>query len=136
MKTTGIIILYFLTFTASKAQVNELIGTWTVFEMTQLNNQESYKMTEDSLKAHNLFQDYYFMKDSKFKQTGNLSGHGSVTTEEGTWKITDNIMIMTLQIGERKLDIDYTWEQKDKILLLTRTNPEGTFKVTMALRKK
>ena len=136
MKTTGIIILYFLTFTASKAQVNELIGTWTVFEMTQLNNQESYKMTEDSLKAHNLFGDYYFMKDSKFKQTGNLSGHGSVTTEEGTWKITDNIMIMTLQIGERKLDIDYTWEQKDKILLLTRTNPEGTFKVTMALRKK
>jgi len=136
MKTTGIIILYFLTITASKAQVNELIGTWSVFEMTHLNNQESYKMTEDSLKAHNLFEDYYFMKDSKFKQTGNLSGHGSITTEDGTWKITDNKMIMTLQIGERKLDVDYTWELKNKILLLTRTNPAGTFKVTMALRKK
>ena len=136
MKTTGIIILFFFTVTASKAQVYELIGTWTVFEMTQLFNQESHKMTEDSLKAHNLFQDYYFMKDSKFKQTGNLSGHGSVSTEEGTWKIADDKMIMTLQIGGRKRDIDYRWELKDKILLLTRTNPAGTFKVTMALRKK
>lgn len=136
MKTTGIILLYFLTITASKAQTDELIGTWTVFEMTQSNNQESYKMTEDSLKVHNLFEDYYFMKDSKFKQTGNLSGHGSVSTEEGTWRITDNKMIMSLQIGERKLDVDYTWELKNEILLLTRTNPAGTFKVTMALRKK
>jgi hypothetical protein len=136
MKTTGIIILSFLIITASKAQENELIGTWTVFEMTYLNNQESNKMTEDSLNAHNLFEDYYFMNDSIFKQTGNLSGHGSVTTENGTWIITDNKMIMTLQVGERKLDIDYTWELKDKILLLTRTNPAGTFKVTMALRKK
>lgn len=136
MKTIGIIILSFWIITASKAQENELIGTWTVFEMNYLNNQESHKMTEDSLKAQNLFEDYYFMNDSKFKQTGNLSGHGSVTTENGTWKITDNKMIMTLQIEERKLDIDYTWELKDKILLLTRTNPAGTFKVTMALRKK
>jgi hypothetical protein len=136
MKTTVIIFLFFLIISASKAQVNELIGTWTVFEMTQLINESSYKMTEDSLKVHELFQDFYFMEDSKFKQTGNLSGQGSVSTEEGTWRIADNIMIITLQMGEQKFDLDYTWEMKDKNLMLTRTNPAGTMKVIMALRKK
>lgn len=136
MKTTVITMLVFLSITAAKAQVNELIGTWGVFEMTQMMNQESYNMTEDSLKAHNLFQDYYFMEDSKFRQTGNLSGQGSVSTQEGTWKTTDNKIIMTLQMGEKKFDVDYTLEMKNNILLLTRTNPAGTMKIIMALRKK
>jgi len=104
--------------------------------MTQLMNQDSYKMTEDSLKARDLFQDYFFMEDSKFRQTGNLSGQGTVSTQEGTWKITDNRIIMTLQMGEQKFDVDYTLELKDNILLLTRANPAGTMKIIMALRKK
>ncbi|MBN2666850.1 MAG: lipocalin family protein [Bacteroidales bacterium] len=136
MKTTVSILLFILSITAAKAQVNELIGTWSVFEMTQLMNQDSYKMTEDSLKAHSLFQDYFFMEDSRFRQTGNLSGQGSVTTQEGTWKITDNVIIMTLQMGEREIDVDYTLELKNNILFLTRSNPAGTMKITMALRKK
>jgi len=136
MKTTLIIILSILSLSVAQAQVNDLIGTWSVFEMTQLMNQDSYKMTEDSLKARDLFQDYFFMEDSKFRQTGNLSGQGTVSTQEGTWKITDNRIIMTLQMGEQKFDVDYTLELKDNILLLTRANPAGTMKIIMALRKK
>lgn len=136
MKTTLIIILSILSLSVAQAQVNDLIGTWSVFEMTQLMNQDTYKMTEDSLKARDLFQDYFFMEDSKFKQTGNLSGQGTVSTQEGTWKITDNRIIMTLQMGEQKFDVDYTLELKDNILLLTRANPAGTMKIIMALRKK
>jgi hypothetical protein len=129
-----VFLLTVFSFEGVKAQVNELIGTWTVFEMTHLTNQETHKMTEDSLKINGLFEDYFFMKDAEFKETGNLSGHGSVSTEEGTWKITENKMIITLQLGERKFDVDYTWELKDKNLFLTRTFPN--FEVIMALKKK
>ena len=76
------------------------------------------------------------MEEGKFKQTGNLSGEGTVSTQEGTWKITENKVIMTLQLGERKMDIDYTYELKENTLFLTRTSPDGNMKVIMALRRK
>ena len=136
MKPTVFILLFFLAVSASKAQVNDLIGTWTVFEMTQVSGQTSQKMTEDQLKANGAFEDYFFMEEGKFKQTGNLSGEGTVSTQDGTWKITENKVIMTLQLGERKIDIDYTYELKENTLFLTRTSPNGNMKVIMALRKK
>lgn len=136
MKPTVFILLFFLAVSASKAQVNDLIGTWTVFEMTQVSGQNSQKMTEDQFKANGAFEDYFFMEEGKFKQTGNLSGEGTVSTQDGTWKITENKVIMTLQLGERKIDIDYTYELKENTLFLTRTSPDGNMKVIMALRKK
>jgi hypothetical protein len=59
-----------------------------------------------------------------------------VSTQEGTWKITENKVIMTLQLGEQKIDVDYSYELKENILFLTRTSPDGNMKVIMALRKK
>ena len=136
MKTTVFILLCFITVSSSKAQVNNLIGTWTVFEMTQVSGQNSEKMTEDQFKANGSFEDYFFMEEGKFKQTGNLSGEGAVSTQEGTWKIMENKMIMTLQLGEKKMDIDYTYELKENKLFLTRTSPDGNIKIIMVCRKK
>ena len=112
----------------------EIIGTWTVFEMTHIANQDSGKMTEDTLQKYGLFEDYFFLEDHKFKQTGNLAGDGAVSTQEGNWKITGNMMIMTLQMGTQKMDVDYTWKLQEQILFLTRTFPD--IKVELALRKK
>ena len=136
MKPTVFVLLFLLAVSASEAQVSNLIGTWTVFEMTQVSGQNSEKMTEDQFKANGAFEDYFFMAEGKFKQTGNLSGEGSASTQEGTWKIMENKLIMTLQLGERKMDVDYTYELKENILFLTRTSPDGNMKVIMACRKK
>jgi hypothetical protein len=136
MKTTVLILLCFLTASTSKAQVKGLIGTWTVFEMTQVSGQNSEKMTEDQFKANKAYEDFIFMEEAKFKQTGNLSGQGKVSTEEGTWKITENKMIITLQMGGQKMDVDYTYELKENTLFLTRTSPDGSTKIIMACRKK
>jgi len=136
MKTTVFILVCFLTAAAAKAQVNGLIGTWTVFEMTQVSGQNSQKMTEDQFKANGAYEDYFFLEEGKFKQTGNLSGQSTVSTQEGTWKIIENKVIMTLQIGERKIDVDYTYELKENTLFLTRTSPDGNMKIIMALRNK
>jgi len=136
MKPTVFVLLFFLAVSASKAQVNDVIGTWTVFEMTQIAGQNSEKMTEDQFKANKVYEDYFFMKEGKFKQSGNLSGGESVSTQEGTWKIMENKLIMTLQLGERKMEVDYTYELKDNTLFLTRTSPDGNMKIIMACRKK
>ena len=136
MKTTVFLLLYLWSVSTSNAQVSNLIGTWTVFEMTQVSGQNSQKMTEDQFKAEGAFEDYFFLEKGKFKQTGNLSGEGTVSTQEGTWKITENKVIMTLQLGEQKMDIDYTYELKENTLFLTRTSPDGNMKVIMACRKK
>ena len=136
MKTIVFILLCFLAVSASKAQVKNLIGTWTVFEMTQISGQNSEKMTEDQFKANGSFEDYFFMEEGKFKQTGNLSGEGAVSTQEGTWKIMENKVIMTLQLGEKKMDVDYTYELKENKLFLTRTSPDGNIKIIMVCRKK
>jgi len=136
MKTTVFILFCFLTFSASKAQVNDLIGSWTVFEMTQTAGENSEKMSEDQLKTNEAFQDFVFMEEAKFKQTGNLSGQGTVSTQEGTWQTTGNKVIITLRMGERNLDVDYTYELKENNLFLTRTSPDGNIKITMACRKK
>jgi hypothetical protein len=136
MKTIVFILLCFLAVSASKAQVNDLIGTWTVFEMTQISGQTSEKMTEDQFKANGAFEDYFFMEEGKFKQTGNLSGEGAVSTQEGTWKIMENKVIMTLHLGEKKMDVDYTYELKENKLFLTRTSPDGNIKIIMVCRKK
>jgi hypothetical protein len=136
MKKIVFLLLCLWFVSISNAQVSDLIGTWTVFEMTHVSGQESQKITEDQFKAEGAFQDYYFMEEGKFKQTGNLSGSGSVSTQEGTWKIMDSKVIMTLQLGEREMDVDYTYELKENILYLTRTSPDGNMKVIMGLRKK
>jgi hypothetical protein len=136
MKETVFILYCFLTVSASEAQVNNLIGNWTVFEMTQTAGENSQKMTEDQFKANVDFQDFVFMEESKFKQTGNLSGQGTVSTQEGTWQISENKLIMTLQMGERQMEVDYTYELKENTLFLTRASPDGNMKITMACRKK
>jgi len=136
MKTTVFLLLCLWSVSASNAQPSNLIGTWTVFEMTQISGQNSQKMTEDQFKTEGAFEDYFFMEEGKFKQTGNLSGEGTVSTQEGTWKITENKVIMTLQLGERKMDVDYTYELKESTLFLTRTSPDGNMKIIMACKKK
>ncbi len=136
MKITVITLLFFLTFPVSNAQLKELKGNWTVFELRNESDQNSSKLTEDQFKSNGLSFEYSFLENGKFKQTGNLAdeSNGEVTTQEGTWKTVDNKLIVTLEIGGQKLDIDYTWELKDKNLELTRTWPG--MKVIMTCRRK
>jgi hypothetical protein len=136
MKISFFITLFFLTAPVTLAQVNELIGTWTVIEMTNKSDQDSSKLTEDQFKSNGLFFDCFFMENSKFKQTGNLAdeANGAVTTQEGTWKISGNNLIVTLEMSGNKFDLDYTWELKNQTLILSRTWPG--MKVIMAFRKK
>lgn len=136
MKTTVFILLCFLAVSVSKAQVVDLTGTWTMFEMTNVTGQDAQKMTEDQMKANGSVTDFFFMEEGKFKQTSNMSGSGTLDTYEGTWKIAGNKLVITLRLGEQNIDVDYTYELKENTLVLTRTSPDGTMKIVSTYRKK
>jgi hypothetical protein len=136
MKTTVFIFLCFMVVSVSNAQVVDLRGTWTMYEMTYVTGEGTQKMTEDQMKANGMSTDFFFMEEGKFRQTSNMSGSGTMDTYEGTWKIAAPKLIITLRIGEQNLDVDYTYELKENVLVLTRESPDGTMKIVSTYRKE
>ena len=123
-------------FVTSGAQVNNLIGTWSIIDLTYVSDQGTQKVMEAEIKAGTAITDLYIMNDGKFKQTSNMSGTGTMDTYEGTWNTDENKLVFTLKIGEQVADIEYKYELKENILYLIRSNPQETMKITMNFKKK
>ncbi len=136
MKTTVIILLCFLSFSACWAQDIDLTGTWTMFEMTYVNAEGEQTMTEDQMKADSAVSDYFFMEDGKFKMTSNMSGTGTLDTYEGTWKLAEGKLILSLNIGEQVMDVVWSFEYKDEAMNLSRTSPDGSLTIINSFRRK
>jgi hypothetical protein len=136
MKTTILVLSFFLAFSAIEAQETKLTGAWTMFEMAYVSDTGIRQKSEDQMKADESVTDFYFMEDGKFRQTSNMSGTGTLDTYEGTYKVNGKGLIITLQIGEKSMDVDYTWEMKENALVLTRTSPDGKMKIISVFRKK
>jgi hypothetical protein len=136
MKPAILVLFFFLPFSTIEAQETKLTGAWTMFELAYVSIDGIQKKSEDQMKADESVTDFYFMEDSKFRQTSNMSGTGTLDTYEGTYKVNGKELIITLQIGERSMEVDYTWEIKENALVLTRTSPDGKMKIVAAYRKK
>jgi hypothetical protein len=136
MKTYVLVILCILAVTVSKAQVVDLTGTWTMFEMAYVKSDGTQKMTEDQMKANGSFTDYSFMEEGKFKLISNMTGSGTQETAEGTWKLAENKLTTTLKIGEQMMDIVWNFEFKDNVMKLSRTSPDGSLTIVNSFRKK
>lgn len=46
-------------------------------------------MTENLFKATEAISDFFFLDEANFIQTDNLSGQGTLSTQEGTWLIIE-----------------------------------------------
>lgn len=136
MKTTLFLLICFMTVFTAKAIVVDLTGTWTMCEMTYDTDQGIEKMTEDQMRANGSITDLFFMEEGKFKQTSNMSGSGSLDTYEGTWKIDGNKLLISLHVNGQNMVVDYTYEMKNDLLLLTRTSPDGKMKIICNYKKK
>jgi hypothetical protein len=111
-------------------------GTWGIIELTYKTSDGTQKVMETEISKGTAVTDFFFMSDGKFKQTSNMSGSGTLDTYEGTWKLTGDQLIITLQIEGQKVDVDYTYEFKNNLLVLTRTSPDGKMSIINTFRKK
>jgi hypothetical protein len=111
-------------------------GTWGIIDLTYVTPEGTQKVMEAEIKNGSAVSDYYFMSDGKFKQTSNMSGSGTLDTYEGTWKLTGNKLIVTLKYQGQLIDVDYTCEMKNSLLVLTRTSPDGKMSIVNTFKKK
>jgi hypothetical protein len=136
MKTYLLVLFCIATFSISNAQVKDMIGTWNIIDFATTSATNSEKMTEDKLKENGSVWDLFFMEEGKFKQTSNMSGTGTMDSQEGVWKTSDKNLTIGLQMNGRKFELNYTYELKDNILVLTRGNPMGTIRIVSTFRRK
>lgn len=111
-------------------------GTWGITACAYVSQGGTQNVFVNEIKNGQAVTDFFFMKDGKFKQTSNMSGTGTLDTYEGTWKTSGTKLIITLLIGGSQADVDYTFEQKGDVLILTRTSPDGSMSIVNTFRKK
>ncbi len=93
-------------------------------------------ITEENLTKEGSIWDLFFLKDGKFKQTSNMSGSGTLDSQEGTWTVEATNLSLQLEMNEQKFELLYTFELKKDVLVLTRSNPMKTVKIISKFRKK
>jgi hypothetical protein len=119
------------------AQDTRLNGTWSITDLSYITNQGVQKVMESEIKAGTAITDMFFMEENKFRQTSNMSGSGTTDTYDGTWKISDNKLILNLKIeGQLSPDIEYVYKIEGNTLSLERSNPMGTMKFSMTFKRK
>lgn len=140
MKTLILIFVCAFIFSANctkeqEQQIN-IDGTWTITDVTYLTSAGTQKVMEAEIKNGSAVTDFFFMDEGKFKQTSNMSGSGTFDTYEGSWTLTGNKLIITLQLNGQPVDVDYTCELKNGLLILTRTSPDGKMSIVNTFKKK
>jgi hypothetical protein len=130
------LFIFVATTFLSEAQDKELVGTWNIIECAYITNSGTEKIMEEQIKSGTAVTDYFIMEDGKYKMTSNMSGSGTLDTYEGTWKTSDNKLIMTLNINNQPMEIEWKYELKENILVLSRANPDGTLTIANTYRKK
>jgi len=78
MKTTILLLLCFLSYTALRAQNTSLTGTWTMFEYSWTNDQGKQTTSEDKIKADGGVTEYLFMDDGNFKLSSNMADESAI----------------------------------------------------------
>jgi len=125
-----------ISYSISNAQNTDLIGSWEIIEFTINSNENSDVRTEDQLKSEGSIWDLFFMEENKFKQTSNMSGTGTMDSQEGTWNALNDNLTIELQMNGQKFKLNYTYVVKDNILVLSRSNPNGTMKIVSKFKKQ
>ena len=123
MKTMYLFILCISTISISKAQnTSDLIGTWNIIDYNVTSNGMTDKMGEEALSEEGAVWDLIFMDEHKFTQTSNMR-NGTMESWDGTWDMSEDALILRLNVNNRDLELKYSYEWAGKDLILRRSNP-------------
>jgi hypothetical protein len=112
-----------------------LIGSWDIIEFGMVSDENTNKTEEDQLKKEGAVWSLIFMDEGKFKQSSNMRT-GTMESQEGTWKTSEDILTLELQFNEQTINLNYTFKVTGNILALNRSNPMGTMKFVTKFRKQ
>lgn len=135
MKTLIVTLICSMVFTLSNAQQNIITGTWNVVEFTKIIDGKPYTTNKRKLKEEASVWELSFMKEGVLKQTSNMR-NGAMESWNGTWEQSTEELTLKLQLEEREIQIVYSYELNEDILVLKRSNPTGTWKVVGAFQRE
>lgn len=135
MKKFTLVIFCICTFSISQAQVNDLLGTWSIVEFTIVNEENTNTKNEVELNKDGSIWDLLFLEDGKLKQTSNMRT-GDSESHEGSWQFSEQNLAFKLNVNDRETQLNYEYEVQNKILILKRSNPAGTMKIISKFKKQ
>ena len=103
MKTLFATFFCIATCLVSNAQTTDMSGSWDIIEYGMVSNENTNKTEEDQLKKDGSVWSLFFMEEGKFKQSSNMRT-GTMESQEGTWKILEDILTLELQMNEQKIN--------------------------------
>jgi len=121
---------------SNDVQTTDLEGTWGITALTYVLQSGTQNVYINEIKNGQAVNDFFFMKDGKFKQISDMSGSGTTETYEGTWKISGTKLTITLFINGMQTAVEYACEQKDDLLTLIRKSPDFSESIIITFRKK
>jgi hypothetical protein len=116
--------------------IEDIKGSWTIFQITYITRDGVKKMTETQMKSSRAFADYFFMDDGKFKQISNMTETTETETQLGTWRIKGNKLFITLKIDNQMKELGWDMDYKYGTLNLSRSSPDDALKIINSFRKK
>jgi len=119
----------------SFGQTIDLVGSWDIIEFGMVSDDNTSKTEEDQLKQNGSVWSLFFMEEGRVKQTSNMR-NGTMESQEGKWKTSEDILALELQFNEQIIELEYKFELKENILVLNRSNPMGTMKIVTKFKKQ
>jgi len=136
MKTYITLIVLIITSSLSRAQEKDLVGTWNIIGSAYTTINGTDRIMEDQIRSGNTIDDILLMEDGNLKEISNSSGSATPDTFKGTWNLSGDKLLLTLNINDRPVKFEWKYNLSDDILILSRTNPAGTLTIANTFRKK
>lgn len=136
MKTLGLFFSLMILSGFAFSQGNSLIGNWGIISCNYVSTEGSQQIMVDEIKSGTAITDYFFNETGSYKLTSNMSGSGTLDIYEGTWKVNDNKLIMTLTVSDRSMEIEWIFKLDNDSLVLYRENPQKTMKIVNTFKRK
>lgn len=136
MKIKVLLSLFLMAGMVVQAQVTDITGTWTMYEMVWTTGEDVNRTTEDQLKDQGMMSEYDFITDGKLKLVSNMTGSGQMETVEGTWKLEGDNLTCSFKMGEQMADIVWDFEFRDDHIHLKRSSPDGSTSVVNSFKRK
>lgn len=135
MKHLIITLIFTGTLSILNAQDSNVIGTWNIIEFTMVNNEETNKTNEDSLKENNSVWELILLENGTLKQTSNMR-NGEIESQEGSWNTNMGNLILKLKFKERNITIEYEYILTEDIMTLKRSNPMGSMVIQTKFKRE
>jgi len=136
MKTLILFFISLLSFSASYSQEGNLLGTWQITDCTYVTKEGTRKNLEAEIKNGKAVCDLFFMKDGKYKMISNMTESGTMETNEGSWKIKGNKLILTLVLDGVQRELVNTFKQKNNNLITTNSSPDEKMRIINTFKRK